>query len=280
VENRTPHGRHYYFRTDARLRNNAGKLGLGLDGRGDGGYVVGAGSVNDQGKRYRYARGRSPDEIEIAEIPPWLFALASKNRSDDGHSSNSTRVQSGIPTTYAAAALRGEADDVRWAPEGTRNNRLNIAAFSMGQLVGAGEIDIAVVKADLTSAAQAAGLEGAEIQATIDSGLADGQTHPRDRTHPERSQAGNLAQQDPLLGELAKLGESDTDNGRRLVTRYGHRLHFVPERNQWFVFDGRVWREDTAKCRLRYAQDSARLISDEADLRKGARPVGSGRTSR
>jgi putative DNA primase/helicase len=133
-------------------------------------------------------------------------------------------------------------------------------------LVGAGKIGAAEVKAALTSAAQAAGLEGAEIQATIDSGLANGQAHPRDRAHPKRSQKRNLAQRDPLLGGLAKLGESDIDNGRRLVTRYGHRLHFVPERNQWFVFDGRVWREDTAKCRLRYAQDSARLISGEADI--------------
>src|SRR5258708_6730125 len=55
VEVRTPRGRHYYFHSNALLRNNSAKIGLGLDGRGEGGYVVGAGSIDDQGTRYRYA---------------------------------------------------------------------------------------------------------------------------------------------------------------------------------------------------------------------------------
>jgi Bifunctional DNA primase/polymerase, N-terminal len=44
---KTPHGRHYYFRLPLglTLRNTTGVLGPHVDTRGDGGYVVGPGSV-------------------------------------------------------------------------------------------------------------------------------------------------------------------------------------------------------------------------------------------
>jgi hypothetical protein len=77
VVTRTPHGRHYYFRGAEPLRNNSKKLRPGLDGRGEGGYVVGAGSINDQGARYRYLNGHSPEDVDIAEIP----ACAARQRS-------------------------------------------------------------------------------------------------------------------------------------------------------------------------------------------------------
>lgn len=51
---RTPSGgRHLYFRADPGLwiPNSAGKLGVGIDIRGEGGYVVGPGSVLD-GRQY------------------------------------------------------------------------------------------------------------------------------------------------------------------------------------------------------------------------------------
>ncbi len=70
----TPRGSHYYFRTDEPLRNSVKKLGAGLDVRSEGGYVVGAGSVNGEGVRYRYAKGLSPDDVGMAEIPDWLLA--------------------------------------------------------------------------------------------------------------------------------------------------------------------------------------------------------------
>jgi putative DNA primase/helicase len=267
VATRTPNGKHYYFRSAEPLRNNCKKLGPGLDGRGEGGYVVGAGSINNQDAVYRYLNGHSPKDTDIAEIPAWVLRLA-KDPCDAAQSSTTTSVQSRIPTSHAAAALRGEAEAVRGAPEGTRNERLNSAAFSMGQLVGAGAISIAEVKAALISAAQIAGLEPDEIQATLESGLTAGQARPRDRRHSDGTQTDDPLQTDPLLAELARLGESDTDNGHRLVKRYGHRLHFVPERKEWFAFNGQVWREDTPKRRLIWAQEGARLIALEADVLK------------
>jgi putative DNA primase/helicase len=54
----TAKGRHLYFKTNGvLLGNSVGKLGPGIDVRGDGGYVVGAGSVHPSGHVYRYADG-------------------------------------------------------------------------------------------------------------------------------------------------------------------------------------------------------------------------------
>ena len=85
---------------------------------------------------------------------------------------------------YGAAALRGESDRVRSAPVGQRNHTLNSAAYSLGQLVAAGALDQARAVQALTDAAADAGLEAAEIAATIDSGLSAGLKQPR--ALPER----------------------------------------------------------------------------------------------
>lgn len=80
---------------------------------------------------------------------------------------------------YAAAALDREADAVRTAPEGTRNDTLNKAAFSLGQLVAGGELDEATVVTVLTDAARSAGLTEKEIGKTINSGMSKGRLNPR-----------------------------------------------------------------------------------------------------
>jgi putative DNA primase/helicase len=243
------------------LRNSVAKLGSGLDVRTDGGYVVGAGSVNGDGVRYRYAKGHSPDDVDIALIPDWLLELLREDPHNAEDSSNSS-CQSGIAAPYAAAALRGEAEAVRGAPEGTRNDRLNKAAYSMGQLVGARGIGLAEAKTALTSAARAAGLEADEIETTLDSGLSAGQANPRKRKRPKRKRSNS----DPLLIDLANLGETDTDYAQRLLERYGNYLRFVPERRHWFAFDERRWCEDTGDQHVLFAQESARRIANEADV--------------
>ena len=120
----------------------------------------------------------------------------------------------------AAAALQGEAEAVRGAPEGTRNQRLNTAGFSMGQLITLGEISLAEVEAALASAARAARSRGPSTAAS-----------PPVRNSPGKCNDSRATKtNDPLLSELANLGETDTDDGRRLLRRYGNLLQSVPER--------------------------------------------------
>jgi hypothetical protein len=65
-------GTHYLFRIPAgtTITNSAGKVGKGLDVRGDGGQIVVAPSISSKGP-YRWTH--APFDTEIADAPPWLL---------------------------------------------------------------------------------------------------------------------------------------------------------------------------------------------------------------
>lgn len=68
-------GLHLFFRhPGTSVRNSAGKLGAGIDVRGDGGYVVAAPSLHQSRERYRWAEGASPASQAPADMPAWLLA--------------------------------------------------------------------------------------------------------------------------------------------------------------------------------------------------------------
>jgi putative DNA primase/helicase len=69
-------GRHLFFKHPGRIvRNDAGKkLGPGLDIRGDGGYVVAAGSFHPTGRVYEWVNEHHPKDIGLADLPVWLLA--------------------------------------------------------------------------------------------------------------------------------------------------------------------------------------------------------------
>lgn len=69
-------GRHVYLAVDPStpIRCSAGQLGVGVDIRGDGGYVVAPPSLHVSGRRYAWEASSDPaDGIEIAPLPvTWL----------------------------------------------------------------------------------------------------------------------------------------------------------------------------------------------------------------
>ncbi|WP_172193563.1 AAA family ATPase [Actinomyces faecalis] len=87
-------------------------------------------------------------------------------------------------TRYTLAALNEEAAAVAAAPEGTRNDTLNMAAFRLGRYVGSGQLDGQTVADALTQAALAAGLGEAEIASTLRSGGLAGAARPKDVPEP------------------------------------------------------------------------------------------------
>jgi hypothetical protein len=189
-------GRHLYFAAPGgvHLRNSAGHLGPMIDVRGEGGYVVAAGSrlhprtdpdpsSEPSARSYRLLHDRPP-----ADLPDWLTAaIAADRHPDDNPAAERPEIQSSRygdhhdsrSEGYGAAALRGEVGRVRSAPVGERNHTLNAAAYSLGQLIVAGALHQDRVVEALTAAAESAGLETAEITATIESGLTAGARRPR-----------------------------------------------------------------------------------------------------
>ena len=165
----------YYAAPQCRIGNSTGRLGQLIDVRAGGGYVVGAGSRI--GKRAYTAR----DEHIPVPLPPWISDLLGNAPSPlAGQTAGVFRSAAG--TAYAMAALREETRLVATARPGTRNDTLNRAAFSLGQLAAGGLLPALAVVSALASAAERAGLPADEARRTIRSGMAAGSCHPRQTT--------------------------------------------------------------------------------------------------
>jgi len=169
-------GSHLYFTAPPTpVRNSAGRLGPLIDVRADGGYVVGDGSVID-GRRYA-ARG---DFLPLAlPLPTWLARLLGEEPAGPDSARPLPVLDRTQGRAYALAAFREETRRVAQAPVGTRNDTLNRAAFSLGQLVAAGLIPPLPVMTGLADAAARAGLPDDEARRTIRSGMAAGVRKPR-----------------------------------------------------------------------------------------------------
>ena len=168
-------GCHLYFLADAegRARNSAGVIGVQIDVRADGGYVVGAGS-RIGGRAYSARNSAGP-----APLPGWLAGLV---REPPAAEVPEQRVPAGdrvLGRAYALAALRAETERVASARPGTRNVTLNRAAFSLGQLVAAGMLLPIPVITSLIDAAMQAGLPEDEAARTVRSGMKAGARKPR-----------------------------------------------------------------------------------------------------
>jgi hypothetical protein len=169
-------GCHLYFSAADRTlaRNSAGLIAPHVDVRADGGYVVGAGS-RVGGRVYAERARRAP-----AALPPWLAHLIREAHEPPGppvpRPPLTDRAQG---RAYAMAALRAETARVAAARPGTRNDTLNRAAFSLGQLVAAGLLPPVPVITGLIGAAVQAGLSEQEAARTVRSGMAGGARKPR-----------------------------------------------------------------------------------------------------
>jgi Bifunctional DNA primase/polymerase, N-terminal len=163
-------GKHRIFSWDSavEIRNSAGKIGPGIDVRGEGGYVCLPPSRNANGGVYCW----DPDGAGKTVIAPeWLVRLARR------------KIRA-----WARAALDSECKAVASAQPGTRNNTLNTAAFNLYQIVAGGELDEEEVHDRLFEAAETCGLVAddgaATAEATIASAAQAGKQQPRTRPQP------------------------------------------------------------------------------------------------
>jgi hypothetical protein len=177
-------GWHAYFaHPGGTVPSSAGRLGVRLDVRGEGGYVVAPPSRHWTGRRYRWIvlpDGSAPagDDCPLPTLPRWLLELAAPAPSS-GSSAAPMRLRTGDAAAYAAAAVEREAHEVAHAPAGQRNHRLNRAAFRIGQLVGAGLLDETAAAAVLVDAGLAAGPGERKIRSTVHRAIQAGKRHPR-----------------------------------------------------------------------------------------------------
>lgn len=140
--------------------NSVGRLGLGLDVRGTGGYVVGPGSI---GRTGMYAFHPRLGYTEPQPIPEQLLKLMLPPAPVVRPQRRSLPVQNDA----GARALEGLVNVVLSAPQGERNSKLYWAASKAWAHVGGGHLAACDVEAELIGAAIQIGLSDAEARRTV-----------------------------------------------------------------------------------------------------------------
>ena len=149
--------------TDDRvIRNSAGRIGPGLDVRGEGGYVVVPPSILRDGRRYRWIKGAT----EIVPAPAWLVELTLPPPLPPRPK---PKPLNGKIDSYCAAAIADELRHLEQAGEGRRNDQLNRTAFAIAGFVLAGVIPEDWACSQLETRALVLGLPVHEARRTIES---------------------------------------------------------------------------------------------------------------
>jgi hypothetical protein len=175
-------GRHYHFSHTDGLKNYVGAF-PGVDVRTYGGQVLLPPS-SKKGRQYKWLDGLAIHQLRRPPMPERLLNAILKNvQSADNAKSNAG--QKIAPHAYGAAALANQIALLAQATQPGRNDALNRAAYSLGQLVAGGELDAAQVETALSAVALSIGLSPAETKNTINSGLLSGKKNPRRRKEKE-----------------------------------------------------------------------------------------------
>jgi len=292
-------GKHIiYYANGHNLGNSVGRLGPGLDTRGDGGYIIVPPSSIETGEYRAVGDWTEPPP----PVPEALVALLTAPRAAEPQPQPPPQPppQAQPPAdrekNWARAALEGEYKRVASAQQRTRNDTLNRAAFALGQIVGAGLLDRREVESALYAAACACGLvtdDGERsVNATIKSGLTAGVGQPRwPRAEPLPAVGEAAGWSDPLppgLDELppppddvpddvpdegvcfcdepTRRGAPNRDkaNAFRLARLYGNKLRYTQQAG-WLVWDGTRWARDELGFVHEACYRAAISIYDEAE---------------
>lgn len=196
-------GKHLFFKhpgPDWHIKSLADhpELGVGIDVKGEGGYVVVAGSLHHSGNYYRPENNlSSSNDIALAELPAWLLEKIATRKSElpaqaapltpelikamaDRFKQIKASESGQSLEKWAFAALEGECQTILTAPH-HGNETQNKSAFRIGGIVGAGLLSYQDALAALLDAANTRGgkSQGTVARKSIESGLNSGMLHPR-----------------------------------------------------------------------------------------------------
>ncbi|NTJ22228.1 bifunctional DNA primase/polymerase [Rhizobium rhizogenes] len=201
-------GTHYYFLYKPGIRNRGG-LGAGLDVRGSGGFVIAPGSVTAEGNEYIWIDYDGEGIPEIANAPQWLLDLVLPPPAPERDPS--TYIYEGIDNdAYVERAVSVELRDLAEKCKPGRGELVNITAFKLGTLVGAGVLSRTEAEVGLFDAAYSNGIVATdgekEILAKIRRGLDAGIKQPRDIPSPThiRDDTPTLDAERLVANKLAK----------------------------------------------------------------------------
>lgn len=171
-------GLHLYFAAPEReLRNSAGRLGPGLDVRGEGGYVI----VPSPGSGYRWDPSCNLRTVPLVPAPAWMWP-AEPERIAQAHPVRPSAFMS----RYAEIALDRACRAIIAAPAGSQERTLNSEVFAIGTLAGAGGISVGPARQALRWAAlkmpsydSRRPWRAKDLEDKVDRAFDTGRQHPR-----------------------------------------------------------------------------------------------------
>ena len=176
---KTGRGQHIYYSVpDGFDVPPSTTLGTKLDFLAAGKLVVAAPSVHPTGAVYIWLSGLDM----LTNAPLWLLNGQARPATPQ-HQLATHKPKS---NTSALRRRDGLCRELREAPEGNRNNRLNHASYNLGRLVASRHLERSHIEDQLLDAARTAGLDDTEASDTIASGLESGIAAGPDPDHHER----------------------------------------------------------------------------------------------
>lgn len=179
-------GSHFIFAAvpNVHYGNSVNKT-LGLDVRGERGWIAYYGFVNQEG---------------LSEPPIWLPDLA---RGRQNLQQQNQQSVIGLSPEIVQQRFEQYLDNIRNAAPGERNDTLNREAFKIGQLVESSQMSREFATQAIIEAATACGLPIFEINATLNSGLNGGSSKPLTCPFPD-TPPQPIASTVPLMPEVAE----------------------------------------------------------------------------
>ncbi|HZM83026.1 MAG TPA: bifunctional DNA primase/polymerase [Candidatus Limnocylindrales bacterium] len=167
-------GLHLYYQhpgAHSKIPNSAGKLGPGIDVRGDGGYVVAPPSVHP---RTRQTYDWADERAAIEEMAPALAALCiTPDPPAAPTAGRPSSLRSAGAISYPDRLLAALLNKVRTAPPGRRRVTLYGCARGVARMVAAGVIGPIDGQAALLEVGLAVGQTERSALAAITGGFAD-----------------------------------------------------------------------------------------------------------
>jgi putative DNA primase/helicase len=173
-------GCHLLFAWPGRfVKTVAGKLGRGLDIRGDGGSAI---LPPGPGRCWDPHLGL---DVPLAPMPEWMV-LPEAPSVDNVHDRSRATSPAGELSRYAEAALDGAVAAITGAPAGQQRDTLNREVYGIGGLVAAGIIPAPLALESLSWAAHRISSHdprrpwrSADLDKMVNAAFCDGLRHPR-----------------------------------------------------------------------------------------------------
>ncbi len=265
-------GYHYYYLAPqgVDLAQGNGKLGPGVDVKGQGGYVVAPPSIHpDTGTAYTWFDGYDL-ERDILPLPTYFVRMLERKQAPSASRSGERDVFAlGRDILEAGKALQRLApwrceEYGAWVDVGMALSELGAAGLELwdkwSQQSAKYDSEICTQKwqtfepgngLTLASLFHWAKEDTLERQAT--------KQQPQETTEPKTDPTAEP--KPPLVAPRDTL--TDVDNGARLVALFGDRLRWTPQYG-WMVWDGKRWQIDTSDRVNEYAKRTARSYYKDA----------------